>query len=113
MKLKHVAEKATTEEACCINGGAEGGLALSSPHHSVAVGHLALSQTRCVYPAWTIRPAWRFPNRRPPMIVSAIAAKLKQHAKGNIKGRHGPVAKIFAAENYALSVGAPWFSVGY
>jgi len=61
-----------------------------------------LWQPRSVYPALTIRPAWRLRNRRPPIILSAIAAKLKQRFKGDFKGRHYEAALIVQALSWYL-----------
>lgn len=61
-----------------------------------------LSQTRGVYPALTIQPAWRLQSRRPSMILSAIAAKLKQRAKADFKGRHYEAALIVQAVSWYL-----------
>jgi len=75
-----------------------GGMALLS---GVAVRE-ALSQTRGVYPALTIQPAWRLGFRRPLMILSAIAAKLKQRARADFKGRHYEAALIVQAVSWYL-----------
>ena len=68
----------------------------------IAAIYLALSQTRGVYPALTIRPAWRLSFRRLPMILSAIAAKLKQRSKADFKGRHYEAALIVQAVSWYL-----------
>ena len=60
-------------------------------------GVTGVSQTRFVYLVVTIEPAWRLPFRGLLMILSAIAAKLKQRAKGDFKGRHYEAALIVQA----------------
>src|SRR5215204_336630 len=47
-----------------------------------------LSQSFGVYPALSMRAAYAPPNRRWPMILNAIAEKLKRRSKDDFKGRH-------------------------
>ncbi len=65
-------------------------------------GVTGVSQTRFVYLVVTIEPAWRLPFRGLLMILSAIAAKLKQRAKGDFKGRHYEAALIVQAVSWYL-----------
>src|SRR3954465_10211000 len=41
-----------------------------------------------VYPALSLRAAYAPPNRRWPMILNALALKLKRQARSDFKGRH-------------------------
>src|SRR3954469_1552905 len=46
---------------------------------------LGVSQSFCVYPALSLRAAYAPPNRRWPMILSAIAEKLKRTLDGLVE----------------------------
>src|SRR3954471_14168136 len=50
-----------------------------------------------VYPALSLRAAYAPPNRRWPMILSAIAEKLKRRSKADFKGRHFEATLILQA----------------
>src|SRR3954447_9914353 len=53
-----------------------------------------------VYPALSLRAAYAPPNRRWPMILSAIAEKLKRRSKDDFKGRHFEAALILQAVSW-------------
>src|SRR4029079_8073767 len=55
-----------------------------------------------VYPALSLRAAYAPPNRRWPMILSAIAEKLKRRSKDDFKGRHFEAALILQAVSWYL-----------
>src|SRR3954453_22347486 len=55
-----------------------------------------------VYPALSLRAAYAPPNRRWPMILSAIAEKLKRRSKGDFKGRHFEATLILQAVSWYL-----------
>ena len=61
-----------------------------------------VSQSFCVYPALSLRAAYAPPNRRWPMILSAIAEKLKRRSKDDFKGRHFEAALILQAVSWYL-----------
>src|SRR3954453_13686063 len=67
-----------------------------------AAGLRALSQSFGVYPALSIQAAWVPPNRRRPMILSAIAEKLKRQSKDDFKGRHYEATLILQAVSWYL-----------
>ena len=60
------------------------------------------SQSFGVYPALSLRAAYAPPNRRWPMILSAIAEKLKRRSKDDFKGRHFEAALILQAVSWYL-----------
>src|SRR4051812_9863988 len=47
-----------------------------------------LSQSFGVYGSLSMQAAWLPPNRRQPMILNALAEKLKRRAKADFKGWH-------------------------
>ena len=53
-----------------------------------------------VYPALSLRAAYAPPNRRWPMILSAIAETLKRRSKDDFKGRHFEAALILQAVSW-------------
>src|SRR3954466_10082298 len=55
-----------------------------------------------VYPTLSLRAAYAPPNRRCPMILSAIAEKLKRRSKDDFKGRHFEAALILQAVSWYL-----------
>src|SRR3954467_7405627 len=55
-----------------------------------------------VYPALSLRAAYAPPNRRWPMILSAIAEKLKRRSKADFKGRHFEATLILQAVSWYL-----------
>src|SRR4051812_41180432 len=55
-----------------------------------------------VYPALSLRAAYAPPNRRWPMILSAIAEKLKRRSKDDFKGRHFEATLIVQAVSWYL-----------
>src|SRR3954468_15006246 len=66
------------------------------------VRQTGVSQSFCVYPALSLRAAYAPPNRRWPMILSAIAEKLKRRSKDDFKGRHFEAALILQAVSWYL-----------
>src|SRR3954462_11868935 len=68
----------------------------SAPRHSGSANRLLLlslflggcRKVFGVYPALSLRAAYAPPNRRWPMILSAITEKLKRRSKDDFKGRH-------------------------
>src|SRR3954447_3190008 len=60
------------------------------------------SQSFGVYPALSLRAAYAPPNRRWPMILSALAEKLKRRSKDDFKGRHFEVTLILQAVSWYL-----------
>src|SRR5215212_9379957 len=65
-------------------------------------GRPHMSQSFGVYPALSLRAAYAPPNRRWPMILSAIAEKLKRRSKDDFKGRHFEAALILQAVSWYL-----------
>src|SRR4051794_39034850 len=61
-----------------------------------------VSQSFCIYPALSLRAAYAPPNRRWPMILSAIAEKLKRRSKDDFKGRHYEATLILQAVSWYL-----------
>src|SRR4051794_5731102 len=55
-----------------------------------------------VYPALSLRAAYAPPNRRWPMILSALAEKLKRRSKDDFKGRHFEATLIVQAVSWYL-----------
>src|SRR4051795_12231012 len=55
-----------------------------------------------VYPALSLRAAYAPPNRRWPIILSAIAEKLKRRSKADFKGRHFEATLILQAVSWYL-----------
>src|SRR3954464_4895141 len=55
-----------------------------------------------VYPALSLRAAYAPPNRRWPMILSAIAEKLKRRSKADFEGRHFDATLILQAVSWYL-----------
>src|SRR5215207_7356434 len=90
-----------------VGRGATGGLAGEAGRdgaagQAVKAGTKGLSQSFGVYPALRMRVAWVPPNRRWPMILSAIAAKLKRRSKDDFKGRHYEATLILQAVSWYL-----------
>src|SRR3982750_473529 len=63
---------------------------------------VGLSQSFGVYGSLRMRAAWVLPNRRWPMILNALAEKLKRRAKADFKGRHFEAALILQAVSWYL-----------
>src|SRR5829696_6209943 len=61
-----------------------------------------MSQSFGVYPALSMRAAYAPPNRRWPMLLSAIAEKLKRRSKDDFKGRHYEATLILQAISWYL-----------
>src|SRR3954447_19470725 len=77
------------------------------PHRSrrfllLPKGRPHMSQSFGVYGSLRMRAAWVPPNRRGPMILSAIAEKLKRRSKDDFKGRHFEAALILQAVSWYL-----------
>src|SRR4051794_30154861 len=64
--------------------------------------HRACRKVFGVYPALSLRAAYAPPNRRWPMILSAIAEKLKRRSKADFKGRHFEATLILQAVSWYL-----------
>src|SRR4051812_2246403 len=64
--------------------------------------HWACRKVFGVYPALSLRAAYALPNRRWPMILSAIAEKLKRRSKDDFKGRHFEATLIVQAVSWYL-----------
>src|SRR3954447_18400949 len=71
--------------------------ALASEYHKPGV-----SQSFGVYGSLRLRAVSAPPNRRGPMILSAIAEKLKRRSKDDFKGRHFEAALILQAVSWYL-----------
>ena len=56
-----------------------------------------LSQSFGVYPALSMRAAYASPVRRWPVILNALAEKLKRRSKDDFKGRHFEASLILQA----------------
>src|SRR5215218_8934284 len=67
--------------------------------HTVRLG---VSQSFGVYGSLSLRAVSAPPNRRGPMILSAIAEKLKRRSKDDFKGRHFEAALILQAVSWYL-----------
>src|SRR5215213_6367725 len=63
---------------------------------------MGLSQSFGVYGSLSLRAVSAPPNRRCPMILSAIAEKLKRRSKDDFKGRHFEAALILQAVSWYL-----------
>src|SRR3954454_3144080 len=61
-----------------------------------------MSQSFGVYGSLSLRAAYAPPNRRCPMILSAIAEKLKRRSKDDFKGRHFEATLILQAVSWYL-----------
>src|SRR3954447_10285006 len=61
-----------------------------------------VSQSFGVYGSLSLRAVSAPPNRRGPMILSAIAEKLKRRSKDDFKGRHFEAALILQAVSWYL-----------
>src|SRR5215204_3938231 len=61
-----------------------------------------MSQSFGVYPALSLRAAYAPPVRRNPMILRAIAEKLKRRSKDDFKGRHFEAPLILQAVSWYL-----------
>src|SRR3954454_7561737 len=61
-----------------------------------------MSQSFGVYGSLSLRAAYAPPNRRWPMILSAIAEKLKRRSKADFKGRHFEATLILQAVSWYL-----------
>src|SRR5215210_5917503 len=68
----------------------------------VVAGSGGLSQSFGVYGSLNMRAAWVPPNRRWPMILNALAEKLKRRAKDDFKGRHFEARLILQAVSWYL-----------
>src|SRR5215204_6947383 len=76
--------------------------ATSVSHRAENDSFRGLSQSFGVYPALSLRAAYAPPNRRCPMILSAIAEKLKRRSKDDFKGRHYEATLILQAVSWHL-----------
>src|SRR3954454_9975699 len=65
-------------------------------------GRPHMAQSFGVYPGLSMQAAYAPPNRRCPMILSAIAEKLKRRSKGDFKGRHFEPTLILQAVSWYL-----------
>src|SRR4051812_39609066 len=61
-----------------------------------------MSQSSGVYGLFSMQAAWTPPNRRRPMILSAIAEKLKRRSKDDFKGRDFEATLILQAVSWYL-----------